>query len=286
MALVPYACGSGGSVSQPVPVLTGENYTTWAIKVEADLDAAGLREAVVPLEDTASVMISKKDKPARAYLLRALADNVLLQVAPKKTAAEIWSSLKSRFVGADHVKASRLGTLRSEFELLRMDGGESLDAFVGKISGMAARYAGLGSTLDDASMVKKLLDCVPDRRYAAVAGMEHFCDLSTLLFEYALGRPKAFDEQLRRRGQAGGEQADGELLYTAAQWWARERRHGGARDEDDGAASTASGGRSSRNVLQVRRERAFQEGVPLPRKEPAAGRALLVDGDVDDAGLL
>ncbi|XP_073360013.1 uncharacterized protein [Aegilops tauschii subsp. strangulata] len=187
MALVPYASGSGGSVWQPVPVLTGENYTTWAIKVEADLDAAGLREAVVPPEDAASVVISKKDKPARAYLLRALADNLLLQVAAKKTAAEIWSSLKSRIVGADRLRASRLGTLRSEFELLRMDGGKSLDAFVGKISGMAARYAGLGSTLDDAPMVKKLLDCVPDRRYAAVTGMEQFCDLSTLLFEDALG---------------------------------------------------------------------------------------------------
>ena len=40
MSLVPYADGSGGSLPQPVPVLTGENYTAWAIKVEANLDAA------------------------------------------------------------------------------------------------------------------------------------------------------------------------------------------------------------------------------------------------------
>ena len=66
-------------------------------------------------------------------------------------------------------------------------------------------------------MVRKLLDCVPDRLYAAVAGMEQFCDLSTLLFDDALGRLKAFDERLRRRGQADGERADGEqLMLTAA----------------------------------------------------------------------
>nr|XP_020199957.1 uncharacterized protein LOC109785776 [Aegilops tauschii subsp. strangulata] len=271
MALVPYAGGSGGSVSQPVPVLTGENYTTWAIKVEADLDAAGLQEAVVPPEDAASVMISKKDKPAQAYLLRALADNLLLQVAAKKTATEIWSSLKSRFVGADRVKASRLGSLCSEFELLRMDGGESLDAFVGKISGMAAHYAGLGSTLDDAAMVKKWLDCVPDRRYVAVAGMEQFCDLSTLLFEDALGRLKAFDERLRRRGQAAscctrrrnGGRGNGVMEVRGTTMTARRAQH------------QAAG--SSRKVLQVRRERAFQEGVP-PAVEGAGGGARTAGG--------
>ena len=65
---------------------------------------------------------------------------------------------------------------------------------------MVARYAGLGSTLDDAAMVKKLLDSVPDRLYAAVGGTEQFCDVSTMPFEDALGRLKAFDERLRRRG--------------------------------------------------------------------------------------
>jgi hypothetical protein len=41
-----------------------------------------------------------------------------------------------------------------------------------KISGMTARYAGLGATLDDAAMVKKLLDTNPDHLYPAVAGIE------------------------------------------------------------------------------------------------------------------
>ena len=88
MSIVPYGGGAGTSVSHPAPVLTGENYTTWAIKVEADLDAPGLWEAVVVPEDAAAVVIAKKDKPARAYLLSALAEELLLQVASMKTAAE------------------------------------------------------------------------------------------------------------------------------------------------------------------------------------------------------
>ncbi|KAE8795866.1 retrotransposon protein [Hordeum vulgare] len=67
MALVPYSSGSGNVMATSVPLLTGENFTTWAIKVEADLDAVGLWEAVVPPEDAALAVIAKKDKPARAY---------------------------------------------------------------------------------------------------------------------------------------------------------------------------------------------------------------------------
>ncbi|KAE8773731.1 retrotransposon protein [Hordeum vulgare] len=208
-----------------------------AIKVEANLDAAGLWEAVVPPEDAAATVIVKKDKPARAYLLSALAEDLLLEVSPKKTAAEVWASLRARYVGADRVRAMRLGTLRGEFEFLRMEEDETLDQFAGKLKGMTTRFAGLGSTLEDDVLVKKLLDSVPDRVYAAVAGIEQFCDVSTMAFDEALGRLKAFDERLRRRGQGSGAGEEGELMLTAEQWRARERRgRAGARDNDDAGA--------------------------------------------------
>ncbi|KAE8800632.1 retrotransposon protein [Hordeum vulgare] len=76
---------------------------------------------------------------------------------------------------------------------------ETLDAFSDKIGGMAACYAGLGSTLDNAAMVKKLLDSVPDRLYATVAGIEQLYVLGTMAFEEALGRFKTFEERMRRR---------------------------------------------------------------------------------------
>lgn len=67
-----------------------------------------------------------------------------MQVSTKKMAAEVCTSLKTRFVGADRVWATRLATVRDEFERLRMAKGETPDAFAAKINGMAARYVGLG----------------------------------------------------------------------------------------------------------------------------------------------
>ncbi|KAM3208229.1 hypothetical protein ACQJBY_063102 [Aegilops geniculata] len=171
-----------------------------------------------------------------------------------------------------------------------MASGDTLDEFAGKLGGMAALYAALGSTLEDAALVKKLLDSVPDRLYAAVAGIEQFCDVSAMPFEEALGRLKAFDERLRRRGQDGGNHGGEQLMFTAAQWRARERRRGGARGEDDedGARSEASGfGGNRRGRCYKCGERGhFKRECPQWKKAPAAERALLVDDDVEDGGLL
>ena len=89
--------------------------------------------------------------------------------------------------------------LRSEFELLRLAEADGLDSFSGKLSGMAAPFTGLGTMLEDAVMVKKLLDTVPNRLYAAVAGIEQFCDVEMMVFEEAMGRIKACKEQTWRR---------------------------------------------------------------------------------------
>jgi hypothetical protein len=108
---------------------------------------------VVPADSTAAVD-PEKNKRARAYLLGALSKDILLQVSSKKKAAEVWASLKTRFVGADRVRAARLSTLRGDFDRLNMGDGEALDVFAGKISSMAARYANLGATLDDVAMAR------------------------------------------------------------------------------------------------------------------------------------
>jgi hypothetical protein len=65
---------------------------------------------------------------------------------------------------------------------------EPLDDYTDKISSMAVRYARLGTTLDDTTMVKKLLDTVPDQLYPAVAGIEQFYDVKTMPFQEVLCR--------------------------------------------------------------------------------------------------
>ena len=132
----------------------------------------------------------------------------------KKTAKEVWDSLKTRYLGADWVKKARLQSLKSEFDALRMVEGESVDAFTGKLSGMATKFRSLGDTLDDAALVKKLLDSVLDKFLQLVASIEQTHDLDTMPFEEAIGRLKAYEERTRPRGTTGT--TDGQLLLTHA----------------------------------------------------------------------
>ncbi|XP_071679457.1 uncharacterized protein [Lolium perenne] len=282
MALVPYGGAGGSVVPLSCPMLTRDNYTVWAIKVEANLEVQGVWEAVVPADPTAAVD-PEKNKRARAYLLGALSEDILLQVSSKKTAAAIWECLKARFVGADHVKAARLSTLRGEFDRLIMAEGEELDIYAGKIGCMAAKFASLGGTLSDAEMVKKLLDTVPESLFAAVAGIEQFCDVETICFDEVLGRLKAFQERTQRRKAAvGGERRGDQLLLTAAQWEQRRRARGGGHDHDDGGSSVDSGARGRRGKCWNCGVRGhFSRDCPEPRKE----KALLVDVDDEPAML-
>jgi hypothetical protein len=68
-----------------------------------------------------------KNKTARAQLLQALLHDILMQVSTKKTTAEVWASLETRFVGAYRVKTARLATLKGEFDKLYMEDREALD---------------------------------------------------------------------------------------------------------------------------------------------------------------
>ncbi|XBI27786.1 hypothetical protein VPH35_052194 [Triticum aestivum] len=267
-----------------MPMLTADNYTVWAIKAQAILDVHTIWEAVAPGDAEVN---TRKDKMARALLLGALPEDVLLQVSTKLTAREVWDSLKVRFVGADRVRAARLVTLRGEFDRLKMANGEELDVYSGRLAAMAARYANLGETLGDAALVKKLLDTVPNRLFPIVAGIEQFHDVTTMAFDEALGRLRAFDERVQCRRQDSGEWADGRLLFTAAQWRARERQHGGARDDNDRrSVASGSGGNRRRRCYKCGEHGHFRRECPQLRKGPAAKQALLAGANDNDNGLL
>ncbi|XP_066354828.1 uncharacterized protein [Miscanthus floridulus] len=222
--------GVGGGGQQVYPTLTATNYTSWCIRVQEIMEDQGVWEVVEPPEGTSvekqTEVVASKDKKARSHLLQCLPDDLLMQVAKKKSGKEVWHSLKARFVRIDRVKEARLQTLKSEFDGLRMKEDETLDSYTRRLTAMSVKFSNLGGTLDDVTLVKKLFDIVPDRFINVVAGIEQFFDLQKLAFEEAVGRLKAFEDRTWR-GAGSVKSDNGQLLLTQAEWEARQKRSGG-----------------------------------------------------------
>nr|GEW99969.1 ribonuclease H-like domain, reverse transcriptase, RNA-dependent DNA polymerase [Tanacetum cinerariifolium] len=140
---------------------------------------------------------NKKDKTAIAFLYQALPEEQLLQITKHKTAKAIWDALKTRHIGEERVQQARLQTLKSEFELLHMTEDETIDTFTTKLTTLVNKAASLGHTMEDETLVRKLLNAVPDRYLQIVASMEQYSDLDEMTLKEAICRLKTYEERIK-----------------------------------------------------------------------------------------
>ncbi|XP_022023796.1 uncharacterized protein LOC110924062 [Helianthus annuus] len=208
MALVPVK--AGGSITYQYPVLTTTNYSVWAIKVKAIMDAHGLWETVKE-RALGEEPNQEKSKQALAFLFQVIPEEMVLQMASYTDPKQVWDGLKTRYLGVDRVRAARLATLRRQLESSRMKEGETVDEFVEKLSGLASKVRGLGYELEEVDLVKRLLDSMPKPFFQIVASIEQCFDLETMLFDEAVGRLKAYEERLKANEKTEDIQ-DGLLL--------------------------------------------------------------------------
>ncbi|GJX50017.1 zinc finger, CCHC-type containing protein [Tanacetum coccineum] len=175
------------------------------------LKANGLWEMIEPNETTQSD--NKKDKTAIAFLYQALPEEQLLQITKHKTAKAIWDALKTRHIGEERVQQARLQTLKSEFEMLHMKEDETIDTFTAKLTTIVNKAASLGHTMEDETLVRKLLNVVPDRYLQIVASIEQYSDLDEMTLEEAIGRLKTYEERIKYKK---GKQVDNQekLMFT------------------------------------------------------------------------
>ncbi|KAJ0532731.1 putative RNA-directed DNA polymerase [Helianthus annuus] len=181
--------------------------------MEAIMDAHGLWEAIEP--PTGVVVDAKKSKQARAFIFQSIPDEVLAQAAKKKTAKEVWDSLKSRYVGAERVQKARLRILKSEFEGLQMKDSDTIDEYAGRLSGMVSKYNSVGAKLEDEELVRKLFDTVPERFINLVASIEQSSDVDTMPFEEAIAHLKAYEDRVKLRKSQ--QTAENSLLFTKSE---------------------------------------------------------------------
>ncbi|KAD1384633.1 hypothetical protein E3N88_42909 [Mikania micrantha] len=232
------------TLSLQCPILTGSNYTIWAVKIKAIFKVHGVWEAIDPGVD----IDQKKNSLAIAYLYQAIPEELVLQVAHFDQAKQVWDALKARFVGADRVQQARLGLLQTEFEGLKMKEGETVEEFAGRIGEIVSKTNSLGGEIEEKKLVRKFLGAVPERFLPIVASIEQFADLDTMLFQEVIGRLRAYEERIKPSLNNQGSKNDQQLLLSYEEWQAKKRdQKGSGRGRGRSAGRGRGRGRGSSN---------------------------------------
>ncbi|GJV96907.1 zinc finger, CCHC-type containing protein [Tanacetum coccineum] len=121
------------------------------------------------------------------------------EVSKHKNAKDVWQSIKVRYIGAKRVQKARLQILRNELEMLKMNDNESINNFVGNISGIIAKFKSLGSTLEE--------EVIP--------------------FEEAVGRVKAYEES--HQSLEAKDEDQGQLMMASEEKHVENSRRGRGR---------------------------------------------------------
>lgn len=156
----------------------------------------------------------KTDKMGMAAIYHGIPEDILLSVAEKQTAKEVWEAVKTMSLGADRVKKARIQTLKAEFEFLVMKDTELIEDFCMRLNGLVTNIRALGETVDETYVVKKLLRAVPSKFLQITSTIEQFGNLETMSIEEAVGSLKAHEERLRGQKETAG----GQLLLTEEEW--------------------------------------------------------------------
>ena len=95
------------------------------------------------------------------------------------------------------MKEVRTQTLWREFEALRMGDSESIDEYSEKLTIIVNKLRGLGNTVDDIQVVKKLLRSTSAKFLQITSTIEEFSDLKMKSVDEIIGSLKAHIERLQ-----------------------------------------------------------------------------------------
>lgn len=85
--------------------------------------------------------------------------------------------------------------------MLQMKENESIDSFITRLTSIINKAASVGLTYEDSTLVRKLLNVVPDRFLQIVASIEQYSDLDEMSLDEAIGRLKTFEERLKYKNE-------------------------------------------------------------------------------------
>ncbi|GJY80933.1 retrovirus-related pol polyprotein from transposon TNT 1-94 [Tanacetum coccineum] len=205
---------SSATTAPAIPVFSRTHYHIWAVKMKTYLKSQGLWKVVETDESTPALGENptvaqlrtydteslKKDK-ALTCLHSGIADQIFTYIMDLETPKAVWDKLQETFEGTDRVKAVRLLTLKSEFELLRMKDDELVKDYSARMMDVVNQMRLHGEVVKDQKVVEKMMISVPSMFEANISAIKESCDLDTLTVSELTSKLQAQEQRVSIRSE-------------------------------------------------------------------------------------
>lgn len=146
------------------PWLDRDDYAIWATKIEYAMEAHETWEAINPGGDRYKKGgTERKDRQAMTSLYSVIPNHVAQHMSIKTTADNAWGVIKTLHMGDSRVREANLQTLARNYESLRMEESESMDAFATRVVDISSAMKDLREDLKDVSVVHQFLHAAAPR---------------------------------------------------------------------------------------------------------------------------
>nr|GEV30341.1 zinc finger, CCHC-type [Tanacetum cinerariifolium] len=98
--------------------------------------------------------------------------------------------------------------------MLHMTEDVTINTFTGKLTTLANKAATLGHTIEDQTLVRKLLNFIPDRYLQIVVSIEQYSNLSEMTMEEAIGRLRTYEERIKTKANEKSNLVEEDLEPT------------------------------------------------------------------------
>ncbi|XP_050902203.1 uncharacterized protein LOC127112050 [Lathyrus oleraceus] len=172
----------------------------------------------------------RNEKKAINILQSALSINEFFRISQWKSAKEIWDTLVETHEGTTKVKRSILNTLSQEYEMFRMQPGESIVALQKRFVHLTNHLIALGKTFTNDDLNLKMLRSLTREWQPKVAAISEKKSLSTMTSASLFGKLQEHELELGRLKKHENQEKKSKGIALKVD--SKEDRNDGVSEED------------------------------------------------------
>ncbi|CAM8948120.1 unnamed protein product [Rhodiola kirilowii] len=197
----------GQNITRP-PLLEGNNYGYWRVRMKAFLKSQdesvweavenGWTRPVVSKDDEVSPLTKDKwtyaqkmDEAANSKAMNAIFSGVngknFKMISNCEIAKKAWDILRTAHEGTTKVKVSRMETVTSKFENLRMQEDETIADFNTRILDIANKAFAVGEPMTEETLVRKVLRSLTKRFAMKALAVKEANDVKNMRLDELMG---------------------------------------------------------------------------------------------------